>query len=824
MKIILLAGAPGSGKSTQGKSLMATNKAIIHLSAGEVVREIIKDPTHPIAIKYQELISSGNLLPDEVILEVLKTELAKYKDQEVVILLDGYPRTPAQYQNFKATWGAPTGLIYLDVPKELLSDRLAKRQTARSDDNDKAVEKRLAFYTDITQPLLLSISKEIPQAVIKEKTRDSISTTTSYLYSQLHRIPDIHTQLIKESLKTTSAPVDVRVKPVWSYSVVSQLWQTNSEHQTADAIIKGYATKNFSFSIMGKKVVYLETPHEIEAVLEAQSTLGPVYRQFSTSAGLKHDFVATDAQNPHAHVQKDGKPNIWMLIHHALAAVVRDHPKPMYRLMDKHLDALFFAEKSFDLDTTFDKFFYSFWSEYLFGAKVEAATYIDTRDKLLQAMKHCFYASNYKGLDPTGIIGAWYGYSVSAEIKEAKAKLQSFLADASDDSLAKRFKATLAGINTKENLSLTEQELNDILADNLFDLVFVPDFLANVLYETLVVAVRENSDLHNADERKRVYAKGLYQGYLFPIRSRVLEEDVNLPNGDQIASGSTVYLNLRKAGLYHSSGPRRCIGQTFTGHFKDHFFDRLAAVTFKIKTISLPEDRNQRAKNENVPATPERYTVSWALNRKEAMRHLPFHNYKGTKFFDVLSLHRKPNLNSLIIKQCVLKINKLLSHEGIDIDDVVIVAPEVRGIIIGGQVAHEMRLPAYIIRKKGGNKMDASLVCYESYAKAYGDPDVVELPKNQLQELAGKKIVLLDDGIASGESALACKHLLEKIIKNDQLEAEVVMVMTLLKHDYAEVDPVLSEDTVVKTLFDCHGGRFEGEDGVACSSGMSPFN
>jgi len=187
------------------------------------------------------------------------------------------------------------------------------------------------------------------------------------------------------------------------------------------------------------------------------------------------------------------------------------------------------------------------------------------------------------------------------------------------------------------------------------------------------------------------------------------------------------------------------------------------------------------------------------------MQHLSFHNYKGNKFFDVLSLHQNPNLNALIIKQCELKIKSFLQKNAIALQEIVIVTPEVRGIPIAAQVASSLHLPLYIIRKKGGYKMASCEVYEESYDKGYGDSDTVEFPIEKLKEIAGKTVIFIDDGIASGKSAMACVALLEK-------SAKVAMILTLLKHDYTSIEPKLSELKRIKTLFDCHGGPIQNLD------------
>ncbi|MDR3501817.1 MAG: nucleoside monophosphate kinase [Legionella sp.] len=801
MNIVLLAGAPGSGKSTQGTALMKMNANIKHLSLGEVVREILKNPQHPITSKYQDLIRSGNLLPDEVIFEILENELEQFKEQNCIILLDGYPRTVAQYEQFKVRWGVPSGLVHLDVDEESLIERMQHRNGTRSDDNVEAITRRLNFYRQTTRPLLDTIKKELREKAITVDTNESIDTTSLYLYIQLQQIAEVHEVLnLKLDNKPSTSTVDPSIKPVWAYSVCSQLWHSGSAYSAIAEVQDSYGTQNFSFSMLGNKVAYLETPDEVKAVLEARSDLGPVYRHFSLAAGLKKDFVATGNQDANSYHLPQNQVNIWKLIHNALNNSVKSDHTRIENLIDKHLDTTFFAEKTFDLDTTFDHFFCSFWSEYLFGTKVSVARYMENREQLLTAMKHCFYNNHYKGLDPTGLSSYFYSYGVREEIKQAKETIKGFMSKSTPGSLVQRFKIELERINEAEKLGLDEKILEEILADNVFDLIFEPDFLENVMYEALVAAVKENADLHEPQARNYVYSQGIKQGFLFPIRSRVLEEPVTLADGTVLPEGSAVFLNLKKSGLYHSTGARRCVGQAFTHYFKEHFFDRLQPIAFKVKQISHPVER---CGNENVPMSPERYQVSWHLKRDEAMGHLPAHDYKGNAFFDVLSLHQQTGLNSQMVRHCMLKIRRFMEKNNLDLNNMAIVTPEVRGVPIAAQVAHQLNLPLYIIRKKGGYKMADHEVYRESYDKGYGDPDTVELPVAKVNELAGKTVVFIDDGIASGKSAMACINLLENHGDSEKKAAKVPMVLAILKHDYTPVIPALSQHSLVKTLFDC---------------------
>ncbi|STX28529.1 adenylate kinase [Legionella beliardensis] len=801
MKIILLAGAPGSGKSTQGSALMAMNLKFKHLALGEVVRGYLDSPNHPITKNYKEFISQGNLLPDDVIKQILQEELAKISDKNSIVLLDGYPRTLAQYDDFKKEWGKPDGLIHLDVNKETLNQRLLERPNSRLDDNQEAIKRRLSFYQDTTKPLLNHIKQELGKNAIVVNTDESVRATSFYLYASLQRLSSIHDVLQKEQvlLKQEEEP-SAQIKPIGFTSMLVQCWKTGIEYSSIRAIQADYQTKNFSFSLFNKRVVYLETPAEVKKVLEGNSHLGYVYKHFSTAAGLKYDFLATDPNSENSFKDEHNEVNYWKLIHQGLGKTIKDDGKRIEYLIDKQLMQTFFAEKKFILDTTFDNFFCSFWAEYLFGKACSLERYQENRNQLLGAMKQCFYNNYYKSIDPTGLTSWLYQNPVSNQLQGVKKTLQAFIAKAGSDAMVSRFAENLRELNVKENLDLNEERIKEIVADCTFDLILEPDFLENVMYEALAFAVKENADLHDSLVRNKVYKQGLEQGYLFPFRTRVLDKSVVLDDGSELPAGSMVCLNLKQAGVYHSAGARRCVGQAYTYFFREHFFNCIAPIDFKVKKVSEPLER--QASNENVPNSPERYQVSWRLKRNEAMRHMPHHHYKGNKFFDVLSLHQNTNLNALMVKQLTLKINRYIERNNLDWQDVVMAAPEVRGLPIAAQVAGSLQLPLYTIRKKGGYKMAEDALFFASFKKGYGDSDTVELPIEKIKALAGKKVIFLDDGIASGGSAKACIKLLEKQVEGKE-PAKVALVLALLQHDYVKSPEKFSEHRLVKTLFDC---------------------
>ena len=154
---IVIFGAPGSGKGTQSERIVA-KYGINHISTGDVLRAEIKNNTElgKIAKGY---IDQGQLIPDELIIDILAKTLDSFKDSKGVIF-DGFPRTIPQAEALKkvlAERGQSVRIMLdLDVPEDELMTRLIKRgqESGRADDNEETIKKRLVVYHSQTAPLI----------------------------------------------------------------------------------------------------------------------------------------------------------------------------------------------------------------------------------------------------------------------------------------------------------------------------------------------------------------------------------------------------------------------------------------------------------------------------------------------------------------------------------------------------------------------------------------------------------------------------------------------------------------------------------------------
>lgn len=151
-KLIFL-GAPGAGKGTQAQ-ILAEKLGIPHISTGEILRSSITDET-PLGIKAKGYVDNGDLVPDELILDLIKERLGQ-EDAQKGWILDGFPRNVPQADFLtnllQELNQVCDNVINLDVPDDVLLERLLAR--GRKDDNQETITHRLQVYRQQTAPLI----------------------------------------------------------------------------------------------------------------------------------------------------------------------------------------------------------------------------------------------------------------------------------------------------------------------------------------------------------------------------------------------------------------------------------------------------------------------------------------------------------------------------------------------------------------------------------------------------------------------------------------------------------------------------------------------
>ena len=185
MRLILL-GAPGAGKGTVAKLLTELDGSV-QISTGDILRGAVKEGTE-LGIKAKGFMNAGDLVPDDLILNIMGERLLE-DDCKAGFLLDGFPRTIPQAEALKEMLNKLDiqldAAINLDVPREVILDRLTTRRTCsnsacqeiyntkskptkeegicdkcgspviqRDDETEEAISKRLDTFNEQTAPLV----------------------------------------------------------------------------------------------------------------------------------------------------------------------------------------------------------------------------------------------------------------------------------------------------------------------------------------------------------------------------------------------------------------------------------------------------------------------------------------------------------------------------------------------------------------------------------------------------------------------------------------------------------------------------------------------
>ena len=184
---IVFFGAPGAGKGTQAKKI-SQNLSLTHVDTGNLIREAISNKT-VLGVKAKEFVETGKLVPDELVIELIKEKLLDLKVKVFKgFVLDGYPRTITQADALEKMLEELkiklTSVINIKVDKILLIPRLSSRRLCanktcgeiynlitsppkvinkcdrcnsdlyqRKDDTEEAVKQRLSEYNNKTAPL-----------------------------------------------------------------------------------------------------------------------------------------------------------------------------------------------------------------------------------------------------------------------------------------------------------------------------------------------------------------------------------------------------------------------------------------------------------------------------------------------------------------------------------------------------------------------------------------------------------------------------------------------------------------------------------------------
>ena len=123
---IIISGAPGSGKGTQCE-FIKKKFGVVHISTGDILRDHVKRQTD-LGKQAKSFMDKGALVPDELVIALVKDRLSQPDCQKQGWLLDGFPRTAAQAEAMDKEGIKGDSFVLLDVPDSVLVDRCAQRR------------------------------------------------------------------------------------------------------------------------------------------------------------------------------------------------------------------------------------------------------------------------------------------------------------------------------------------------------------------------------------------------------------------------------------------------------------------------------------------------------------------------------------------------------------------------------------------------------------------------------------------------------------------------------------------------------------------------
>lgn len=183
MKKFVLFGPPGAGKGTFSGQIKKVLPEIIHISTGDIFRENLKNET-PLGLKAKSYMDKGELVPDDITIEMVRDRLTREDVKAKGFILDGFPRTLSQAKALTNITEIDL-LLLLEVPRDLIMKRILGRYACpscnklynkytlppkvegicddcgsdikfqqRSDDNEEILKNRLDAYEENAEPII----------------------------------------------------------------------------------------------------------------------------------------------------------------------------------------------------------------------------------------------------------------------------------------------------------------------------------------------------------------------------------------------------------------------------------------------------------------------------------------------------------------------------------------------------------------------------------------------------------------------------------------------------------------------------------------------
>jgi adenine phosphoribosyltransferase len=540
----------------------------------------------------------------------------------------------------------------------------------------------------------------------------------------------------------------------WSYNIAIVKLQKNRK------------CNNFKVRILWKTIWIIEDKDLIKKVLSKESNAVLTFTNKNFFASHYHSLGI-------GNIDYENNECLWRGLHNSLSEALKkaSHNNRLENIMDKH-KMILLKNNTFKIPFNVEQYIIAVWSEFCFGnQKGIIDGYTKMREAYLEIIQNSFYNSTINYLPFIGSMSCKIRrYIYKSKYLETDKILKTYVENSTDSSFFLNFAHIFKEYNEKYNV-INPNLIDKVILDNAFLSVFVLDFIHMAISESLLTII--NSQIHEIDQRKLAKIDGLTQGYLFPWRMRQIPKDYDI-----FSKNDYVLMNLHSSKLFFSYGPKTCIGTAFYNKFYNHLMQIINPFQLNFSN----KETIVRYPDINRPFILSNHIVEISLPRNYLLNNLKSSLHKNIKFYHVHEITFDSILYSYILNEFTKIINTYDNIDGI-------ISAEARGWLFAAPVANKLSLPLYIARKKG--KLPGNVIQKEYQKIGYDDMEILEIPN----DITGKNLVIIDDGIASGITTQALYDL--------TIEAgnKVHLICNVIKHTYTKClfNP---EHVNIVTLFD----------------------
>lgn len=194
LKVFFILGGPGSGKGTNCARLVE-DFGYTHFSAGELLREAARSGTSDVAKKIGEFIRSGNIVPSEITVELLRQAIADTPNP-LGYVIDGFPRKADQARMFEEGIARAKGIIYYDCSEATMESRLLLRganssgAAKRDDDDAETIRRRFRVNVQECMPVVEAYKESGRCHVIDANLdRETVYAETRRIFEEMGEKP-----------------------------------------------------------------------------------------------------------------------------------------------------------------------------------------------------------------------------------------------------------------------------------------------------------------------------------------------------------------------------------------------------------------------------------------------------------------------------------------------------------------------------------------------------------------------------------------------------------------------------------------------------------